>query len=141
VVETVQHGGSVLAIIVRKPASAPGVQFVTPPELSQQLAFMAHPAGKRIAPHIHLPVSRALETTQEVLVLRAGRLRVDFFDDERRYLESRVVTAGDTIVLVHGGHGFQVLEAVDMIEIKQGPYAGENDKVRFDPAPFDPRIP
>jgi mannose-6-phosphate isomerase-like protein (cupin superfamily) len=141
VIEVIERGGTLLAILVRRPVSAPGVDFVTPPTLSQQLGFMSHPAGRRIAPHVHVPVPRALEYTQEVLVVRSGKIRVDFFDEGRRYLESRVIGAGDTAVLVGGGHGFEVLEDVDIIEVKQGPYAGEIDKVRFEPAPFEPRIP
>ena len=35
-------------------------------------------------------------------------------------------------MLVSGGHGFKVLEEVEMIEVKQGPYYGEQDKVRFE---------
>ncbi len=140
-VEVVERSGLLLAIIVHQPVSEPGVRFVTPPELSQQLAFMAHPAGKAIAPHVHARVPRSLESTQEVLLVRRGKLRVDFFDDQQAYLESRVLAAGDTIVLVRGGHGFEVLEDVDLVEVKQGPFAGEADKIRFDPAPFVPRMP
>ncbi len=140
-VEVVERSGLLLAIIARQPVSEPGIRFVTPPHLSQQLAFMAHPAGKAIVPHIHARMPRALEWTQEVLVVRRGKLRVDFFDEQQLYLESRVLAAGDTIVLVRGGHGFHVLEDADFIEVKQGPFAGDSDKIRFDPAPFLPRVP
>lgn len=58
-------------------------------------------------------------------------MRVDFYDEYEDYLESRDLKAGDIILLVSGGHGFQVLEDVEMVEVKQGPYAGENDKKRF----------
>ena len=69
--------------------------------------------------------------TQEVLFIKKGVLRVDFYDEYEDYLESRDLHAGDMILLVSGGHGFQVLEEVEMVEVKQGPYAGENDKKRF----------
>jgi hypothetical protein len=65
------------------------------------------------------------------MFLRRGRLRVDFYTDQRSYLFSRELGAGDVILLVKGGHGFEVLEEVEMFEVKQGPYAGEQDKVRF----------
>ncbi|HSW61451.1 MAG TPA: hypothetical protein VLJ60_11665, partial [bacterium] len=74
---------------------------------------------------------REVVYTQEVLVMRKGKLRVDFYDNERNYLESRILEAGDVILLASGGHGFEVIEDVEMIEVKQGPYAGENDKTRF----------
>lgn len=70
--------------------------------------------------------------TQEVLLIKKGVLRVDFYDEYEDYLESRDLHAGEIILLVSGGHGFQALEEVEMVEVKQGPYAGENDKKRFD---------
>ena len=66
-----------------------------------------------------------------MLLIKKGSLRVDFYDGSRNYLESRILAAGDVILLAAGGHGFEVLEEVEMIEVKQGPYAGDNDKTRF----------
>jgi mannose-6-phosphate isomerase-like protein (cupin superfamily) len=69
--------------------------------------------------------------TQEVLFIKRGKLRVDFYDKNQIYLESYVLETGDAILLASGGHGFEVLEEVEVIEVKQGPYCGENDKTRF----------
>ena len=131
-VELIEHQGETLALIVRNEFSAPGVNFFTSNELSQQLAYMQHPAGKVISPHIHNPVHRTVAYTQETLFIRRGRLRVDFFDADREYLESRVLGRGDVILLIKGGHGFEVIDELEMIEVKQGPYAGENDKTCFE---------
>jgi mannose-6-phosphate isomerase-like protein (cupin superfamily) len=120
-----------LALIINREFDAPGVHFFTPDELSQQLAFMSHPSGKMIQPHVHNPVVREVQYTQEVLLIKKGKLRVDFYNDVCEYLESRVLQAGDVILLVKGGHGFEVLEDIEMIEVKQGPYVGEEDKTRF----------
>lgn len=92
---------------------------------------MHHPTGKVIDAHVHNMVHRNVVLTQEVLFIKKGILRVDFYDEYEDYLESRNLHAGDIILLVSGGHGFQVLEEVEMIEVKQGPYAGEQDKKRF----------
>ncbi len=92
---------------------------------------MEHAAGKLIAPHVHNPVPREVHYTQEVLFIRKGLLRVDFYDHQQCYLRSRILEAGDVILLIEGGHGFEVLEDVEMIEVKQGPYAGDQDKTRF----------
>ena len=132
-IENVQHADTLLAVILRREFEGEGVHFVTPNDLSQQLGYMNHPAGKVIDPHVHNPVQREVHLTQETLVLRKGRLRVDFYDTEKNYLESRVLRAGDVILLIEGGHGFEVLEQVEMFEIKQGPYAGDEDKTRFEP--------
>ncbi len=129
-VETIEVDGQQVAIIVRAGVAAPGVQFFTPGTYSQQLASMSHPAGKIIDPHVHNHVRREVFHTNEVLVLRRGRLRVDFYSEARKYRTSRVLEAGDVILLVAGGHGFEVLEDVEMIEVKQGPYAGDADKTQ-----------
>ncbi len=130
-IEIVRHNNEMYALIVRASYSVAGIQFFTPSEYSQQLAFMKHPKGKIIDPHIHSPVSREVLYTKETLFLRRGKLRVDFYDKDRAYLESRILVAGDVILLAEGGHGFEVLEDLEMIEVKQGPYAGELDKIRF----------
>jgi len=130
--ETLKVGDQLFAIIVSREFNESGIHFFTPNDLSQQLAYMRHPAGKVIDPHIHNPVDRNVQYTQEVLFIKRGRLRVDFYDNDQRYLESRILQAGDVILLATGGHGFEVLEEIEMIEVKQGPYAGDDDKTRFD---------
>lgn len=131
-VEYVRDGDVLLAIIVPADFSEPGIRFFTPNEFSQQLAYMHHPAGKKIVPHVHNPVPREVQHTLEALFIRKGKLRVDFYTDKEEYLQSRILCAGDTILLVSGGHGFEMLEPTQMIEVKQGPYTGEEDKRRFE---------
>lgn len=131
-VEHVRFGDQLYAIIVRASFREAGIHFFSTPELSQQLAFMSHPEGKSIAPHRHNKVTREVHYTQEVLLIQKGKLQVDFYTVSENYLESRVLGAGDIILLCSGAHGFQILEPVEMFEVKQGPYSGENDKTRFD---------
>jgi mannose-6-phosphate isomerase-like protein (cupin superfamily) len=130
-VEHISNEGELLAIIIPASFQEPGVHFFTKPEFSQQIGYMHYGSGKRIEPHLHLPVSREVHLTQEVIFLRKGKLRVDLYSHEKKYLFSRILAAGDAILLIQGGHGFEVLEPVEMIEVKQGPYAGEGDKERF----------
>ena len=122
----------ILAMILRNNYNENGVKFLTPDEYSQQIAYMHHPEGKVIDAHIHNLVHRNVVLTQEVLFIKKGKLRVDFYDDYQDYLESCILNEGDTILLASGGHGFKVIEEVEMIEVKQGPYSGENDKTRFE---------
>ncbi|MCR4745688.1 MAG: hypothetical protein K5894_10735 [Lachnospiraceae bacterium] len=129
--EIIKKKDKVLAIIVRQNYKCDGVEFMTPNEYSQQVAYMHHPKGKTIDAHIHNLVHRNVVMTQEVLFIKKGKMRVDFYDDYKDYLESRVLDAGDVILLVSGGHGFKTLEELEMIEVKQGPYSGDMDKVRF----------
>lgn len=132
-IETIVYNNITLAIIVRRDFDKEGIHFFTPNEFSQQLAYMRHPSGKVIQPHVHNPVKRDVHFTKEVLFIKSGKLRVDFYDNDQIYLESRVLEAGDVILLSEGGHGFEVLEDLEMFEVKQGPYAGDMDKTRFEP--------
>ena len=93
---------------------------------------MRHPTGKMIQPHVHKPVHRDVDHTQEVLFLKSGKLRVDFYDESHQYLESRILVGGDIILLASGGHGFEVIEEIEMYEVKQGPYVEGDDKIKFD---------
>jgi mannose-6-phosphate isomerase-like protein (cupin superfamily) len=134
-IERVSFDGVDFAIIVRSGFNEPGIHFFTPGEFSQQLGYMRHPAGHVIEPHIHNEVHRSVHFTREVLFVRRGRLRVDFYTDDGNYLESRELEAGDVILLAAGGRGFKVLEEIEMIEVKQGPYIGDADKTRIKAVP------
>ncbi len=130
-IKKIYDGDSLLAIIISNKFDEPGINFFTTDDLSQQLAYMKHPTGKKIVPHIHNPVPREVEYTQEILFIKSGKLRVAFYDMEQKYLESHILSQHDVILLIKGGHGFEVLEEIEMFEVKQGPYVGENDKTRF----------
>ena len=129
-VEHVEHEGVTLAIIIPANHSGDGIEFFTEKNYSQQLAFMRRPEGYMIAPHVHLPVPRQVVYTQEVLFIRKGIVRVDFYDKHEKYLKSRILEAGDCILLAQGAHGFEMLADSEMIEVKQGPYT-EHDKRKF----------
>lgn len=130
-VEEIRSENELLCIIIRATFNNEGISFFTANDLSQQLAFMNHPAGKVIQAHVHNPVPREVHYTQEVLIIREGKLRMDLYDKNKNYLESKILCSGDVVLLATGGHGFEVLEDVQMIEVKQGPYVGESDKTRF----------
>lgn len=123
--------GQLCAIILKADFDEPGIHFFTSGDLSQQLASMSYAPGKVIPAHTHNPVRREVSYTQEALFIRKGKVRVDFYTQQREYRMSRVLGASDVILLITGGHGFEVLEELNMIEVKQGPYVGDADKTRF----------
>lgn len=127
-------GSTLLALIVRAHHQKEGISFFTPNEFSQQLAYMRHPAEYVVLPHVHNPVSRSVELTQEVLILRKGKVRLDIYSSDHTYLQSCLLYTGDIILLAHGGHGLKMLEESEIVEVKQGPYVGDADKTRFTPA-------
>ena len=130
-VEKIAHENLSLGIIIRNNFSKNGIEFFTNDNDSQQLGYMNRPKDYEILPHRHNIVQREVHLTQEVLFIKSGKVRVDFYDNEQTYLESRILLKGDVILLADGGHGFVMLEQSEIIEVKQGPYCGERDKVRF----------
>jgi mannose-6-phosphate isomerase-like protein (cupin superfamily) len=132
-IERIVNQDKDLALIIRHSYHKDGIEFFTPDTYSQQIGYMNRPAGYVIAPHVHNPVVREVEYTKEVLFIKSGQLRVDFYSEEQDYLESTILKTGDVILLAYGGHGFEMLEPTEIIEVKQGPYAGDQDKTRFEP--------
>lgn len=126
-VEEIKNDGQVLAIVIRASFQQKGIEFFTPGDFSQQLGYMNRPKGYAIEPHVHKQVDRRVTLTQEVLFIKSGRVRVDFYTQNQAYLDSLVLETGDVILLAAGGHGFEMLEDAEMIEVKQGPYCGDAD--------------
>ena len=133
--EVIKHNNILLGMIIRKSDEKEGVNFFTPDEFQQQIGILKLPQDHRFQPHIHNKIKREIFYTYETLVIRKGKLRVDFYDTEQNYLFSDVVSTGDILMLAEGGHGFKVLEEIDFVEIKQGPFLGERDKFKFDTLP------
>jgi mannose-6-phosphate isomerase-like protein (cupin superfamily) len=130
-IENIVHEGQTLAVVLESNYHLEGISFFTPSDFSQQLGYMSRPSGYIIPPHVHNPVLRTVHYTNEVLFIKSGKVRVDFYDEHQSYLESRVLSQGDVLLLAYGGHGFEMLEPTEIIEVKQGPYAGDADKTRF----------
>jgi len=134
-IETITHGLEPIALIIRADYDEPGIHFFTPGSFSQQVAYMKHPPGHKIAAHIHNMQTRQVLYTQEVLFIRRGKVKVRLYDLSKGHVGDRILQTGNLILLCGGGHSFEILEDTSMIEVKQGPYAGENDKTRFEEAP------
>ena len=131
-IERIYNGEDLLGVIIRDNYHAQGITFITPDDFPHQLGYMNREKDYIIVPHVHNKVSRNVDYTQETLIIKSGVVRVDFYTQDREYIESRVVYKGDIILLASGGHGFKMLQPAEIIEIKQGPYAGAMDKVRFE---------
>ena len=130
-IENIICNNQILSIIIRNNYSKEGIYFLTPDNFSQQLGYMNREKGYEIDPHVHNLVERKILLTQEVLFIKSGKVRIDYYDDNKKYLESRILEKGDVVLLAAGGHGFKMLEKSEIIEVKQGPYCGELDKSRF----------
>jgi mannose-6-phosphate isomerase-like protein (cupin superfamily) len=130
-IKQITYHDKFIAFIISSRFHQSGVNFITPHDFPQQLAYISRPTGETIQPHIHNSIPRRVDHTQEVLFIRKGRLRVDFYNNQQKYLESCIVESGDVVFLVDGGHGFEILEDLEMIEVKQGPYIGDQERTKF----------
>jgi hypothetical protein len=131
-VQNVCDDSGLLAVIIRADFQADGIVFATPNDLPQQLGYMKRPAGYEIDPHVHVLKRYDVQYSSETLFIRKGKVRIDFYSEDRQYLSSEILMAGDVVLLSRGGHGFEMLEESEIIEVKQGPYESDNDKIRFE---------
>ena len=140
--EVIIHDEKIIALIIRAGVSVSGVKFFTPSEFSQQLGIMNHKRGRIIQPHTHNKVRREVVVTQEVLIIRKGKMRVLLYTEDRQFLRSVILKTGDVILLASGGHGFEMLENTEMVEVKQGPYMDTMmDKTKFEFHPVNNERP
>ena len=130
-VERVDHEGESIAFIIRAEKSVEETTFLTPEDFKQQIGFIVYPKGDEIVRHIHKPMERHLVGMSEILLVKKGLLEADFYTDEKQYLETRELGEGDLVLLVSGGHRFRCMEDTVLLEIKQDPYIGQEEKERF----------
>lgn len=133
--EIIKYNSILLGMIIRKNDNKNGVNFLTPNDFQQQIGVLKLNKGHTFQPHIHNKIKREIFFTYETLIIRKGKLRVDFYDNDKNYIFSDIVSSGDILLLAEGGHGFKVLEDIDFVEVKQGPFLGERDKFKFDLLP------
>jgi len=132
-IEKIIYKKKLLALIVRgKYRNKAGITFFTPNESTQQFGYMKYKKKYIIKPHLHKKRLTKIFHTTEVILLFKGILRVDFYNQFKKYLFSKILKKKDIIMLVHGGHGFKILKDVEMLEIKQGPYNLIKDKIKFE---------
>ncbi len=129
--EEIVHNGQMLACIIRGETMPKKTVFPTGPELELQVGFVVYRAGGAVAPHRHLPVIRKISRTCEVILVKKGRCELDLYNDDRQVIATRELRTDDLIILVSGGHGFRMLEDTILLEVKQGPYFGADEKERF----------
>jgi mannose-6-phosphate isomerase-like protein (cupin superfamily) len=130
-IEHITWNGPPLCYIIRAEMNPEQTTFLTPPEFKQQVGYIVYPAGGEIARHVHRPLERHLVGTSEVLVVKKGRCLIDIYNDDRELVATRELYPGDLMLMVGGGHGFRMLEDTVLLEIKQGPYTGVEEKERF----------
>ena len=130
-VEPISSQGRLLAYVIRAAYRPAETTFPTPAELNLQVGFVVYPEGGEVPRHSHRPIERNLVGTAEVIVVREGCCALDVYDHEGALVATRELVTGDVMLMVDGGHGFRMLEPTVLLEVKQGPYVGADEKERF----------
>jgi hypothetical protein len=130
----IKDGTQVLARhIPADTATQNGVTFYSEPSEYLQVGVWSYAAGTQLPAHVHNRLPREVLRTQEVILVRRGRLRATIFSEQARAVAQVELQVGDVLILLGGGHGYEILEdGTQVLEIKNGPYFGpEQDRTRI----------
>jgi mannose-6-phosphate isomerase-like protein (cupin superfamily) len=130
-VEIISANEQTLCYVIRQNIRPEKTTFITPPDAKQQVGFIVYPTDSIIRRHLHKPLARHIIGMAEVLVVRVGHCQIEVYDENKVLVATRDLYQGDVVLMVGGGHGFRILEDTVLLEIKQGPYLGEDDKELF----------
>ncbi len=129
-VESVAYNGKRYAEIIWADTCVEHTTFYSPADSSFQFGLLAHRAGFVEPPHYHATFRREIDDLQQMFVVQRGVVEVQLFTDEGQLLRQIELRQGDGIVLIHGVHAIRVIEDMQCISVKQGPFLGpERDKV------------
>ena len=131
-IEWIFDGSDKIALIIKSGYLPLQTEFLTPGSYKQQVGLIIYNKDGYIRPHDHKKISRVITGTSEVLLVKKGKMEACFYTDKRKFVCSRIVEKGDIILLVNGGHSFKMLEDTVLLEIKQGPYSGVDEKEYFE---------
>lgn len=132
-IEYIKYKKKILALIINQKKVKKKVEFFTPKNFTQQVGYISHLKNTYIKPHTHNKFLRKIYGTSEVLIVKSGKIRVDFYETKNKYLFSKLVDKNNIIILCQGSHGFKFIKKSSLIEVKQGPYDIKLDKIRFEP--------
>ena len=132
-IEKILYKKKLFAIIIRANFKKSGINFFTKPNNSLQSGYINYKKNHIIIPHYHPKQKKIVYDTNEVLFIKNGKIRIDFFEEKNleKKLKSKILYKGDIVHILKGGHGFKVLNDVEMVEIKQGPYNFKKAKRRL----------
>lgn len=131
--EQITINGVHYADVIRAEATVGQTTFISPPESSFQFGWLAHTAGHHEPAHYHKEFSRTITDLQQMFVVQRGVVAIELYDDDGGMIKEIILNPGDAIVLIHGSHALRVLEDMQCLSVKQGPFLGtENDKVMIE---------
>lgn len=138
-IQEISEDGKMYALVYNHEMTADGVRFLTPTEYTLQVGLLEHPAGHTVRPHRHPNIKYNVGTTQEFLYIETGKVEATIYRDDWSIVTTFIMEAGDFALFVNGGHSFKMLEPARIVEIKQGPYPGDDKAKIFMPEHTDAR--
>ena len=129
--EVISWNEQPLAYLIRADMCPEETTFLTPNNLNFQVGFVVYPAGGEVKRHVHKKIERNITGTAELIMIKAGSCEIDIYNDDRELVATRSLSFGDIVLTVNGGHGFRMQEDTTLVEVKQGPYSGVDEKDRF----------
>ena len=130
----IEAKGERLAVYLPSSLWSKGLTFFSKDEDFLQVGVWGYDKGIKLQPHIHNEVKRDISRTQEVIFVKSGKVAASIFNEEGDFVERLELGAGDALILLKGGHGYEMLENdTRVLEVKNGPYPGaEIDRRRIE---------
>jgi hypothetical protein len=130
--EPIELDGIRFAEVIWANSTAEITRFCSPATSSMQFGLLAHEAGFVEAAHFHKPIERKISDLQQMFVVQKGKIAVHFFTSEGEKFRTVTLNVGDAILLCDGAHSIEVLEDMQCVSVKQGPFLGDkNDKIEI----------
>ena len=130
--EVVELDGVRYAEVIWANSTTPKTRFCSPDDGSLQFGLLAHEAGFIEPAHYHKQVERKIMNLAQMFVVQKGKIAIDFFTPQGKKFHEVVVGVGDAVLLIDGAHSIRVLEDMQCVSVKQGPFLGvEYDKVEI----------
>ena len=118
------------AEIIRSGLKVKTTNFFSPANSSFQFGLLAHKKGFEEPAHYHRSFKRTIKDLQQMFVVQKGKVRVDLYSDSKKLIRKVTLKKGDAIILIQGIHAIKVLEDMQCVSVKQGPFLGSDfDKV------------
>jgi len=123
-----------LGILITKNDMQKGLSFYSENSDFIQVGIWGYDKGKNLLPHIHnRGMMREIDRTQEVIYVIQGMVKSFIFSEDGKLIEEIILEKGDMLILLNGGHGYEILaDDTFVLEVKNGPFMGaDKDRKRI----------
>jgi hypothetical protein len=128
--ERIEREGTLFAEVIWAGTTVEKSRFFSEAGSSLQFGLLAHEAGFVEPAHYHHPIKREISDLQQMLVVQRGAVAIEFYAPDGTKFREVVLRVGDAINIVHGVHAVRVIEDMQCVSVKQGPFFGDKlDKV------------